>query len=216
MKMIMYPCSDGWDSQAYSNAHRALDFGWISSISKDGKTPIYACDDGTVEFEGFYKQTFGGKTYNPIGVVIRHTDWSDEADYFSIYWHLSRTDINIGDKVKKGQQIGLKGSTGCSNGVHLHFQVIRVNKGASLPDQHTQDNWTPLSINPTDLIEVYDGQIFKCTGNFNLRHHIDKTPEEYQEEISNLTTQLVQAKEENQQLRKAVDNFYKEIVEIYE
>lgn len=214
MKMIMYPCSDGWDTQGYwiseNSSHRALDFGWISSISKDGKTPIYACDDGVVEFEGFYYQSFGGKTYYPIGVVIRHIDWSDEFDYFSIYWHMSRTDINIGDKVTKGQQIGLKGDTGMANGVHLHFQVIKVNKGAALPDQHTVDNWTPLSINPTDWIEVYDGQVFKYTGNFDLKHHSEEV------DVESILKENTSLKAENKALKEAIDGFVEEVMKIYE
>jgi len=208
MKMIMYPCSDGWDTQGYTNSHHGLDFGWLKDISQDGKTPIYACDDGIVEFEGFYKQIINGKTYNPIGVVIRHTHWSEEFDYFSIYWHMSRTDINIGDAVKRGQQIGLKGTTGCSTGVHLHFQIIKVNKGAALPDQHTQDNWYDLSIDPTNLIEVYDGQIFKYTGNFDLRHHSDE------DDISVLKEENAVLRAENKALKDAIDEFVEKVMVI--
>ena len=216
MKMIMYPCTEGWDSQKYWDGHRGLDFGWIKGYSSDGRTPIVACDDGTVEFEGFYKQTFGGKTYNPIGVIIRHTDWSDEFDYFSIYWHLSRTFVDIGQKIKRGDEIGIKGDSGCSQGVHLHFQVIKVNKGASLPDQHTKDNWSAISVNPTEWIEVYDGQTFKCTGNFDLKHHINKSNEEYESEINRLATELADAKKENSQLKASIDSFVEEVMKIYE
>lgn len=210
MKMIKYPCVEGWDTQGYSNAHRTLDFSWLTGYSSNGKTPIVACDEGTVEFEGFYPQYFNGKKYNPIGVVIRHTTWSDEFDYFSIYWHLSETFVNIGDHVEKGAEIGRKGDTGMAQGVHLHFQVIKVNKGAALPDQHTKDNWTALSINPTDMIEVYDGQVFKYTGNFDLAHHSDS------DDIDSIKEENASLKAENKALKEAIDGFVEEVMKIYE
>ena len=55
MKMIMYPCFEGWDSQKYWEQHHGLDFGWLKDYSEDGKTPVVACDSGVVEFEGFYE-----------------------------------------------------------------------------------------------------------------------------------------------------------------
>ena len=39
------------------------------------------------------------------------------------YKHHDRIYVEAGDKVEKGQQIGLSGTTGVSTGNHLHFQV---------------------------------------------------------------------------------------------
>lgn len=42
----------------------------------------------------------------------------------SLYGHLSRIDVNVGDSVAKGQQIGLSGQTGLAGGDHLHFAIL--------------------------------------------------------------------------------------------
>lgn len=41
----------------------------------------------------------------------------------SIYGHLSRIDVKVGDAVKKGQAMGLSGSTGLAGGDHLHYSM---------------------------------------------------------------------------------------------
>jgi len=39
----------------------------------------------------------------------------------SLYGHMSRIDVKVGDMVKKGQKMGVAGSTGLAGGVHVHF-----------------------------------------------------------------------------------------------
>lgn len=74
-------------------------------------TPIYSPYKGNViavEYSDFY-----GKT-----LKIEHT-----GGYVSVYYHLNRIDVKIGDKVKKGDLIGLTGNTGRSTGPHLHLEI---------------------------------------------------------------------------------------------
>jgi murein DD-endopeptidase MepM/ murein hydrolase activator NlpD len=40
------------------------------------------------------------------------------------YGHMTSTSVQMGQKVKKGDKIGIVGSTGFSSGPHLHFDVI--------------------------------------------------------------------------------------------
>ncbi|RMG81642.1 MAG: M23 family metallopeptidase [Bacteroidetes bacterium] len=75
-------------------------------------TPIQATGDGKV-VRVQYKKTGYGKN-----VVIDHG-----YGFKTLYGHMSRIDVKVGQTVKKGQQIGLVGSTGTSTAPHCHYEV---------------------------------------------------------------------------------------------
>ena len=54
-------------------------------------------------------------------VIIDHG-----SGIFSLYLHLSKINAIEGTEIKKGEIIGLSGSTGSAHGPHLHF-IIKVN-----------------------------------------------------------------------------------------
>lgn len=74
-------------------------------------TEVCAVESGKVE-KSRYDQ-FSGNL-----IVIRHTD-----EYTSSYAHLSKSYVSEGQTVKKGDVIGLVGSTGISTGPHLHIEI---------------------------------------------------------------------------------------------
>lgn len=43
--------------------------------------------------------------------------------FATLYGHLTSVNVNVGDNVTKGHQIGTMGSTGYSTGYHLHFEL---------------------------------------------------------------------------------------------
>lgn len=45
--------------------------------------------------------------------------------YTALYAHLSSVRVRPGQRVRKGQRLGLAGCTGSCSGTHLHFQVER-------------------------------------------------------------------------------------------
>jgi hypothetical protein len=77
-------------------------------------TPVHTVQNGKVALVA--EHFFSGKT-----VVIDHG-----GAIQSMYFHLEKTMVEEGQEVKKGQVIGLAGSTGRATGPHLHFGV-RVN-----------------------------------------------------------------------------------------
>jgi murein DD-endopeptidase MepM/ murein hydrolase activator NlpD len=85
-------------------------------------TEIVAVADGKIESANW------GKSYGIQAVQKVEGGWV-------IYAHLSKLEIKSGDKVVKGQKIGLSGNTGNSSGPHLHFEMrdnIRWSAGKDL------------------------------------------------------------------------------------
>jgi murein DD-endopeptidase MepM/ murein hydrolase activator NlpD len=87
-----------------------------SGVDIDGACgqPIWAAEKGTVLSAG-YNGGYGNAT------VIDHG-----GGLSTLYGHQSSIGVSSGQKVSRGQQIGLVGTTGLSTGCHLHFEV-RVN-----------------------------------------------------------------------------------------
>jgi murein DD-endopeptidase MepM/ murein hydrolase activator NlpD len=79
-------------------------------------TPVKAVHGGTVVKAGPNGAGDGSSYGNAI--VIKHANGT-----YSQYAHLSKLNVQPGQKVQTGQKIGLSGSTGNSSGPHLHFEI---------------------------------------------------------------------------------------------
>ncbi|MBN2188271.1 MAG: M23 family metallopeptidase [Chitinispirillaceae bacterium] len=96
--------------------HRGIDL--ANSIG----TPIYASADGIVRFIG---------TRDGFGKVVRIRHEATCLE--TIYGHLDSFKVKAGEKVKRGDLIGLMGNTGRSTGPHLHYEVR--DRGRSIDPQ---------------------------------------------------------------------------------
>jgi murein DD-endopeptidase MepM/ murein hydrolase activator NlpD len=74
------------------------------------KSHVRSIRTGTVVFAGYLPGY--GKT-----VTVKHHDTK-----VSLYGHLSKISVQIGQEVNAGAILGLVGSTGAATGPHLHFE----------------------------------------------------------------------------------------------
>ncbi len=89
-------------------------------------TNIIAAADGVVYYAGADSGTQFGPTTSYYGnlVVIQHAFKSPNGKVvYSLYGHMQRVDVQVGQAVKKGDSLGVVGSTGVAFGPHLHFEV---------------------------------------------------------------------------------------------
>ena len=103
---MAWPTDGARITQYYSWRHTGLD------IANKTGTPLYAAEDGTVEYSGWSN----GYGYN---VLVDHGDGRKTR-----YAHASKLFVEKGDTVTRGENIAAMGSTGWSTGPHIHFEVI--------------------------------------------------------------------------------------------
>jgi murein DD-endopeptidase MepM/ murein hydrolase activator NlpD len=106
-------------------------------------TPILSAGTGTVFYAGDDLTTMFGPTNNYYGnlVVIEHNFRSpDGQPVYSLYGHIERVDVQTGQAVEPGVQIGIVGGTGVAFGPHLHFEV-RVGDPYSFAATRNPDLW---------------------------------------------------------------------------
>ena len=99
----------------YGHFHTGID------ISTALGTPVMAAAEGIVVAVGHTGTGYGNY------VVIAHG-----AGIETLYGHLLVTKVSYGDRVSRGQVIGLEGSSGFSTGPHVHFE-LRVNNAVTNP-----------------------------------------------------------------------------------
>lgn len=77
-------------------------------------TDIYSTGNGTVVEVDYGKGGYGNH------VVVDHG-----FGYQTLYGHMSKINVKKGQKILRGEVLGLVGNTGTSTGPHLHYEVIK-------------------------------------------------------------------------------------------
>lgn len=106
-------------------------------------TEVYATGNGTISFVG-WKQGYGNT------VMVDHG-----FGYETLYAHLYKGLVRVGQKVKRGDIIALVGNTGKSTGPHLHYEVHLQDKAVDPRNYYFYD------LNP----EEYDRMV-QLSNNF--------------------------------------------------
>jgi len=75
--------------------------------------PVRAVSDGQVAYGDWYKG------YGRL-MIVEHG-----PGFYTLYGNLSRLDLNKGDRVARGQVLGLAGETGSLKGAKLYFEIRR-------------------------------------------------------------------------------------------
>lgn len=111
-------------------------------VGDDDKT-VYAICDGYIGTSTIITDK-SNKTWRWGNYVKLVSDNDDETDdgLLIYYCHLSKRLVTKGQKVKKGDPIGIMGNTGYSFGAHLHFEI------------RDRDNKVKTIINTPDVTEI--------------------------------------------------------------
>lgn len=128
-----------------SPGHYGVDMAWNSNYG-GAYPPIYAPADGKVVTSA-WDSSYG------YYVMIEHA-----TGVRTLMAHMKELPIvHVGDKVVRGQRIGTQGSTGNSDGPHVHFEVRLDGK----------------KVNPVDYAFVYPNQIVNAytDAHYGLKHY---------------------------------------------
>jgi murein DD-endopeptidase MepM/ murein hydrolase activator NlpD len=106
---LQWPTNSYRITQYYSWLHTGLDIGNPTG------NPVYASEDGKIIRAGWNNSGYG------YFIEIDHGN-----GLHTLYAHLSKIYVKVGEIISRSQVIGAIGSTGRSTGPHLHFEV-RVN-----------------------------------------------------------------------------------------
>lgn len=99
----------GWRKDPFTKARK---FHYGMDFTAPTGTPIYASGDGVVV-----------RADNKSAGYGEHIRIDHGFGYESLYAHLSKYNVRVGQKVQRGQLIGYVGSTGRSEAPHLHYEI---------------------------------------------------------------------------------------------
>ncbi len=101
----------GWRNDPFTKVkkfHYGMDF------TAPRGTPVYATGDGRIE-----------RADNKATGYGNHIQLDHGYGYTSLYAHLYKYNVRVGQRVKRGDVIGFVGSTGRSEAPHLHYEIYK-------------------------------------------------------------------------------------------
>lgn len=107
--VFAWPAAGGYISSTMGSRWGRYHYG--IDIARPSNYTIKASDNGVVKTAGRHA-TYGNY------IVVNHNN-----GYETLYAHLSKIDVSVGQVVGQGSALGVMGSTGRSTGTHLHFEI---------------------------------------------------------------------------------------------
>ena len=118
-----------------TSAHRGLDL----LVRDRNDLSIKSTTGGKVIFAGQSGRTINDSYGNMVQV-------EDENGFYHLYGHLNSVNVRQGDIIKPGSILGIEGTTGQSDGNHLHYEVgTGINPGVNLTGE----------IHPAEYLQGY-------------------------------------------------------------
>ena len=116
--MFIKPCEGRVTSPFGYRIHPITHFRTMHFGVDYGNTPT----NNTIVAAAAGKVTFS-KSTNGYGNTVMIVHSIGGKTFETVYAHLRSIGVRVGQAVKQGERIGVKGSTGNSTGTHLHFEV---------------------------------------------------------------------------------------------
>ncbi|MDX1477607.1 MAG: M23 family metallopeptidase [Saprospiraceae bacterium] len=111
--------------------HKIRKMHWGIDLTAPRGTPIQATGSGTVV-----------TARNSSSGLGRHVVIDHGYGYETVYGHMHEIMVKVGDKVRKGQQIGTVGSSGTSTAPHCHYEIHQDGRPVD-PIHYCLDGLTP-------------------------------------------------------------------------
>lgn len=101
----------GWRTDPFTKVRK---FHYGMDFTAPQGTPIYATGDAVVERADNRSSGYG-----------KHIRLDHGYGYVSLYAHLYKYNVKVGQKVQRGDLIGFVGSTGRSQAPHVHYEIFK-------------------------------------------------------------------------------------------
>ncbi len=101
----------GWRTDPFTKVRK---FHYGMDFTAPRGTPVYATGDAVVERADNRSSGYG-----------KHIRLNHGYGYVSLYAHLYKYNVKVGQKVQRGDLIGFVGSTGRSQAPHVHYEIFK-------------------------------------------------------------------------------------------